>query len=152
MSLLWIILSLPFVNVLYGTVGGLILALLVKEMPLSTQMMRTSFLQISEELEQAARICGASWLAAYRRVMLPIVAPMAVSIFMLLLIDSLRDISTTILLASPSARPLPILMMELATSGNLEGAAVVATIISFLAVAIALLARRVGLRLALADE
>jgi iron(III) transport system permease protein len=147
MSMLWLIVTAPVLNVLYGTIGGLILALLVKDMPLGAQMLKTSFMQISDELEQASRVCGANWLKTYRYVVLPLIAPMVLSVFILLFINSLRDISTTILLTSPQARPLPVLMLEFAMDGNMSGASVVATIIALLAVGVAIVARAGGLRL-----
>jgi ABC-type Fe3+ transport system permease subunit len=71
---------------------------------------------------------------------------MMTSVFVWSFISSLRDISTVILLSSPSARPLSVLMMEFSISGNLEAATVVATIISATALAVALAVRRLGLR------
>lgn len=146
MSLLWLTLTLPFVNMLYGSIGALILALLIQNMPIGTQMLRTSFAQVGDELEQASRVCGARWFTTYRRIMLPLIAPMLVSIFALTFISSLRDISTTVLLAGSRTRPLSLLMMEFATAGTLEPAAAIGVILSMLAVCVALIARKLGLR------
>jgi iron(III) transport system permease protein len=79
--------------------------------------------------------------------MLPLVAPMLVSIFILVFITVLRDISTSVLLASATTRPLSLLMLEFARGGNLESAAVVGVILAALAVGVALVARKLGLRL-----
>src|SRR5437016_8244458 len=38
MSLLWLIQTLPVVNLLYGTMGALVLALVIQSMPIGTQM------------------------------------------------------------------------------------------------------------------
>lgn len=146
MSLLWLMLTLPVVNLLYGTVGALVLALVIQSMPIGTQMLRTSFGQVGDELEQASTVCGAGWLTTYRRIMLPLIAPMLVSIFVLTFISSLRDISTTILLAGSRTRPLSLLMMEFASAGTLEPAAAIGVILSALAVGVAFIARRLGLR------
>jgi iron(III) transport system permease protein len=146
MSLLWLMLTLPVVNLLYGTMGALVLALIIQSMPIGTQMLRTSFGQVGDELEQASTVSGAGWLMTYRRIMLPLIAPMLVSIFVLTFISSLRDISTTILLAGSRTRPLSLLMMEFATAGTLEPAAAIGVILSAIAIGVALIARRVGLR------
>jgi iron(III) transport system permease protein len=146
-ALLWLMLTLPGVKLLYGTMGALILALLIQSMPFGVQMLKTSFGQIAAELEQASRVCGAGWLTTYRRVMLPLVAPMLVSIFVLVFITVLRDISTSVLLAGATTRPLALLMLEFARGGNLESAAVVGVILAAMAVAVALVARKLGLRL-----
>ena len=146
MSLLWLMLTLPVVNLLYGTMGALVLALVIQSMPIGTQMLRTSFGQVGDELEQASTVSGAGWLMTYRRIMLPLIAPMLVSIFVLTFISSLRDISATILLAGSRTRPLSLLMMEFATAGTLEPAAAIGVILSAIAIGVALIARRLGLR------
>ncbi len=146
MSLLWLMLTLPLVNFLYGSMGALILALIIQNMPIGTQMLKTSFFQVGDELEQASTVCGARWITTYRRIMVPLIAPMLVSIFALTFISSLRDISTTVLLAGPRNRPLSLLMMEFATAGTFEPAAAIGVILSAVAVCVALVARKLGLR------
>jgi iron(III) transport system permease protein len=133
-------------TLLYGTIGALVLALFIQSMPFGVQLLKTSLGQVSYELEQAARMCGAGWLLTYRRIVLPLIAPMLVSVAVLTFISVLRDISTTVLLAGASTRPLSLLMLEFARGGNMEAASVVGLILSVLAVLTALLARRLGLQ------
>jgi iron(III) transport system permease protein len=109
-------------------------------------MMKNSFQQVSAELEQASRVSGAGWFTTYRRVTLPLIAPTLVSIFVLTFIATLRDISTSILLASASTRPLSLLMIEFSMAGEMEAAAVIGVVISLMAVTVAVIARRFGLR------
>ncbi|MFM9968497.1 MAG: ABC transporter permease [Burkholderiales bacterium] len=145
-AILWLLLSVPVLNIIYGSFWALILALAIKEMPIGTHMMKTSFSQVSPELEQASRISGAGWFTTYWRITLPMIAPMLVSIFVLTFIASLRDISTSILLSSASTRPLSLLMIEFSMAGELEAAAVIGVVISIMAIIVALIARRFGLR------
>jgi iron(III) transport system permease protein len=145
-ALLWLLLSVPVLNLLYGTFWALILALAIKEMPIGTHMMKNSFQQVSPELEQASRVSGANWFTTYRRITLPLIAPTIVSIFVLVFIATLRDISTSILLASASTRPLSLLMIEFSMAGEMEAAAVIGVVISATAVVVAVIARRFGLR------
>jgi iron(III) transport system permease protein len=135
----------PLLALLYGSIVALILVLVVKDLPIGTHMMKTSVGQIALELEQSSKVCGAGWLTTFRRIVLPLMRPMLVSIFVLVFLSALRDISTTILLVRPGTRPLSVLMLEYATSSSLESAAVVGVIISSLVVLVALIARRVGL-------
>jgi iron(III) transport system permease protein len=145
-AMLWMLLSVPVLYFIYGTYWALILALAIKEMPIGTHMMKTSFGQVSEELEQASRVCGAGWITTYLRVTLPLIAPMLVSIFVLTFIATLRDISTTILLSSASTRPLSLLMIEFSMAGEMEAAAVIGVVISLMAIVVALFVRHFGLR------
>ncbi|HLH24279.1 MAG TPA: iron ABC transporter permease [Chloroflexota bacterium] len=144
-ALLWLLLSLPVLGWLYGGIGALLFALIVKELPLGVNLSSVAFLQISTELEEAARMCGAGWWTTYRRVLLPLIAPTLVGLFAITFIGALRDISTTVLLATPGTRTLSLLMFELSMAGNLESAAIVGLIITVLALGVALIARRLGL-------
>ena len=44
-------------------------------MTLGVQVIKVHMLQLGAEIEEAARLAGASWLAAFRRVLLPLTAP-----------------------------------------------------------------------------
>ena len=118
LSLLWIFLSVRFFNFLYGTMFVLIFSVVLKDMPIGTQMFKAAFAQVTEELEQASRICGAGPFTTFRRITLPLIAPMIVSIFVLVFMSSIRDISTPILLATPATTPLSVLMLERSVAGR----------------------------------
>ena len=147
LSLLWLFLSVPVLNFFYGTLLVLIFALILKDMPLGTQMIRAAFLQVGSELEQASRVVGASSFMTFRRITMPLVAPMLVSIFVLVFMSSIRDISTPVLLAFPSTTPLAVLMLERSVAGEIEKASVIGVILSGLAILTTLGMRRLGFRL-----
>ena len=146
MALLQLILDVPVLSLIYGTLGALILALIVANMPLGTQMIRTSLAQISDELEQASTICGARWETTFRRIMLPMIAPMFGSIFIITLMSAIRDMSTTVLLAGAHTRPLSLLLLEYANAGHFEAASVLGVILSIIAVCVTAILWRSGLR------
>jgi iron(III) transport system permease protein len=146
MALVQLILDVPMLSVMYGTLGALILALVVANMPLGTQMIRTSFSQIADELEQASAVCGARWPMTFRRIMLPLIAPMFGSIFLVTLMSAIRDMSTTVLLAGAHTRPLSLLLLEYANAGRFEAASVIGVILSLIAVSVTALLWRSGLR------
>jgi iron(III) transport system permease protein len=138
---------MPVLGILYGNVGALLLALFIKELPLGVNLSSVAFLQLSRDLEQSARVCGASWFTTYRRITLPLIAPTLVAIFIVTFIGAVRDIGTTILLVSPQNQSLSLLMFEFANSGSLGAASVVGTIVTIVSVGVALVARRLGLKL-----
>jgi iron(III) transport system permease protein len=146
-ALLWIVLAVPGLKLLYGTMAVLVLALLIQNMPFATQILRSAVGQVSVELEEAARMSGGSWLTTYRRVLMPLIAPTLISVFVLTFVTSIRDISSTVLLSSANSQPLAVLMLAFATSGNVTAASAVGVILSLLAVGIAILARSRGVRL-----
>jgi len=147
LSLLWIFLSVRLFNFLYGTMFVLIFSVVLKDMPIGTQMFKAAFAQIAAELEQASRVAGAGPFTTFRRITIPLVAPMIVSIFVLVFMSSIRDISTPILLATPATTPLSVLMLERSVAGEIEKAAVIGVILSGLAIITAVVMRRLGLRL-----
>jgi iron(III) transport system permease protein len=148
-ALLWLLLSLPGMSFIYGTFVPLILVLIVKEMPIGTHMMKAALGQISRELEEASWACGAGRFTTFWRISLPLVTPTLISIFAIVLIGALRDISTTILLVTAKTRPLSVLMLEYSRGGQLEVASIIGVLITTVAIAMAMLARRFGLRMAI---
>jgi iron(III) transport system permease protein len=148
LGLLWLFLGTPLRGVLYGSVTGIILAMVIKDSPLSTQFFKASFLQIGAELEESARVSGASWWQTYWRVLLPLLAPTAITVGLLSFLSAIRDISTPVLLYSAQSRPLSILMLEYSFSGEMERGAAIGVLITVFVMIVTLVSRAVGLRLA----
>jgi iron(III) transport system permease protein len=144
-SVLWLILASPLLSFLYGSVASLILIMIVAQMPIGVQMMKASIRQIAAELEQSSRVCGAGPMRTFFSIVAPLIRPMLVSIFVIVFISALRDISTIIFLASARSQTLSLLMMQFATSSNLEASAVIGVITTAIVLVVALLARRFGL-------
>jgi iron(III) transport system permease protein len=145
----WLIIFLrvPGVSLLYGTLVPLIIVLIVKELPLGTLLLTTSIQQISGELEEAARVSGAGFATTFRRITLPLIAPMLVSVFMLVFVSTLRDVATVVLLAPANTNTLPLLMFDYANVGRFEAGAVIGVIMSVAALIIVTVASRAGLKL-----
>jgi iron(III) transport system permease protein len=145
-SMLWLILASPLLSFLYGSLTSLILIMIIAQMPIGVHMMKTSIRQIAVELEHSSRVCGAGPARTFCSIVLPLIKPMLVSIFVLVFISALRDISTIIFLASARSQTLSLLMMQFATSSNLEASAVVGVITTAIVVVVALVTRRFGLQ------
>lgn len=144
---LTIFLNTPILANYHGTIVPMVLALLVMTMPLAVSMAQSAASQLPREFEEASLMAGAGRLATLRAVTLPLMAPMMISIFLFAMMQTLRDISATVLLATPTTRTLPLLMFSYTSNGNLEAASVVGVIISFTALIITLLVLRMARRL-----
>jgi iron(III) transport system permease protein len=144
LSLLWIYLGFPVLNVLYGSVAGLVVAMLIKEMPGGVNLMKNGIARIGLELEEAAYTSGAGWWELYRRVLLPLLSPTAVTVSLFVFVGCVKDISTMILLATPTTRPLSLLVLDYATNGSIENGAVVGVIAAAMAIGVAFLGRRLS--------
>ncbi|HEY4134676.1 MAG TPA: iron ABC transporter permease [Alphaproteobacteria bacterium] len=145
-TLLSLLLNVPLISGLYGTIVPLIMALIIKELPIGVQLLRTSLSQISGQLEEAASMSGAGFAYIFRRVTLPLIAPMLVSVFLLVFAGTIRDISTIVLIATPGMRTLSLLMFDFAASGRFESAAVIGIIIAVISLAMTAFAFRMGER------
>jgi len=149
-SVLWLILEGPALGFLYGSLLSLVLIMIIAQMPIGVHMMKTSIRQISVELEHSSRVCGAGPIRTFYAIVLPLVRPMLVSIFVIIFISAMRDISTLIFLASARTQTLSLLMMQFAASSNLEAGAVIGVITTAIVIVVALVARRYGLNVAAA--
>jgi len=146
LALLWLYLETPLRAVLYGSMTGMVLAMIIKELPVATQLLKAGFIRLGDELEEAARICGASWPLTYCRIILPLVSPVLISVAVLSFQGAVRDIATIVFLYSNASRPLSILLLEYSFSGELERGAAVGIIIVAMISVMALIARRLGYR------
>jgi iron(III) transport system permease protein len=135
-TLLGLVLETPGLSILYGTFVPLLLALLIKELPIGVQLLRGSIAQVSGQLEEAAVMCGAGFAMIFQRVTLPLIAPMLASVFLLVFASTLRDVSTVALIATPGTRTMALLMFDFTLSGQLEPATVVGVIIAVVCIVV----------------
>jgi len=147
LALLWMVLSSgAYVKLAYGSVGLLILAIIIKEMPLGTQMIKAAVQQIGAELEEASSAAGAGWLNYFGRILLPLLKPTMVSVGIIVFISAIRDIPTIIFLSTHESRTLSLLMLDYIAEADQEKAAVLGVFIVILIFAMLLIARLLGFR------
>ncbi len=147
LGFLWLFLATPARVILYGSVLGIIVAFVIRGAPLNTQLFKSSLLQLGPELEEASRVAGATWLRMYRKILLRLLAPTAVTVGLITFLNSLYDISLPVLLFSPPSRPLSILMLEYSFSGARERGAAVGALITCFVMVVLLVSRKLGYRL-----
>ncbi|HZJ03032.1 MAG TPA: iron ABC transporter permease, partial [Thermoleophilia bacterium] len=141
LGFLWLFLATPLRVVLYGSLIGLTIALVVGHLPTGTVQLKAALLQVSEQQEEAAAICGARKLTRYRKVMLPLLGPSVAAAAVLTFASAVRDISTVVLLASRRTQPLSLLMLEYGFEGRLESAAALGLLITMIMGVVTLIAR-----------
>jgi iron(III) transport system permease protein len=151
LSVLWLFLATPLRFIFYGTVWGIALALILADSPVATQAFKAGFLQLGADLEEAARVSGASWWATYRRILLPLLAPIATAVGLMNFGSALTSISTPVLLYSHQSRPLAILLLEYSFTGELERAAALGLLITAIIGSMMIIGRKFGLQLSGSD-
>ena len=102
LGMLWLFLATPLRFLFYGTVGGIALALILADSPVTTQAFKAGLLQLGAELEEAARVSGASWAYTSWRILLPLLAPIAAAVGLMNFGSALTSISIPVLLYSHS--------------------------------------------------
>jgi iron(III) transport system permease protein len=147
LGLLWLFLATPLRFFLYGTVWGIAFALILADSPVTTQAFKAGLLQLGADLEESARVSGASWLYTYRRILLPLLAPIAAAVGLMNFGSALTSISTPVLLYSHQSRPLAILLLEYSFTGELERAAALGLLITLIVGSMMIVGRRLGLKL-----
>ena len=102
----------------YGTIWIMLIAYITRFMPYGLRYNTTSMLQIHKELEESAAMSGASWSTAFRRIILPLLKPGLLAGWIYVMIVSIRELSTSILLYSPDTQVISIVIWELWENGQ----------------------------------
>ena len=89
---------------IYGTLWIIFIAYVTRFLPYGMRYNSASMLQIHKELEESAAMSGASWSMTFRRVVLPLLKPGLLAGFIYVMIVSIRELSSSILLYSPGTR------------------------------------------------
>jgi iron(III) transport system permease protein len=148
LALLWVVLgSGGVLRPLYGTIFLLVLAMIIKEMPLGSQIIKASVLQISKELEEASDTSGASWVTTFRRIIIPLLTPTLSAVGIIVFIAAVREIPAVVFLSTNKSRTISLLMLDSIAEANMEKAAVIGFFIVFLVLILLLIARFLGSRL-----
>ena len=83
---------------IYGTLWIMFIAYVTRFLPYGMRYNSASMLQIHKELEESAAMSGASWTMTFRRVILPLLKPGLLAGFIYVMIVSIRELASSILL------------------------------------------------------
>jgi iron(III) transport system permease protein len=103
---------------IYGTMWIMFIAYITRFLPYGLRYNTTSMLQIHKELEESAEMSGASWATTFWRVILPLMKPGLLAGWIYVVIVSIRELSTSILLYSPGTEVVSIVIWELWENGQ----------------------------------
>jgi iron(III) transport system permease protein len=149
LGLLWMFLGTPFLRPIYGTIWALVLVAILQGKLTGVQLCKSTFLQLGQELEDAARTAGAGWISVYFRIWLPLITPTLILIGMMHFVITAQATSHIVLLATRDTITLSLLALEFASGGTAqrEEAGIIGLIIVLMTVGVALVARGFGTRL-----
>lgn len=103
---------------IYGSIWILFIAYVTRFLPYGMRYNTTSMVQLHKELEESAAMSGASWLTAFRKVVLPLLKPGLLAGWIYIVIVSVRELSSSILLYSPGTEVVSIIIWEMWQNGQ----------------------------------
>ena len=142
LSMLWLMLRYDLLAPLYGTFIPLLIVLAIKELPIGVHLFKVAIEQLSPQLEEAAAVAGAGQLYLIRRITLPLLSSAIVSVFIIVFIAVIKEISSIVLVAAPGTETISLLLYEYAFTGKAESASVIGVLYSVAALALAILVSR----------
>lgn len=103
---------------IYGTLFILFIAYVTRYIPYGIRYTAASLAAVGTELEESATMSGATWGDTFRRVVLPLMAPGIVAGWIYVVVVSVRELSSSILLYSQNTRVLSVTIWELWQNGQ----------------------------------
>jgi iron(III) transport system permease protein len=143
LGLLWVYVAVPLP--IYGTIAILLIAYVTHYLPFGVRAASAALRQLHPELNEAARVTGATWLHAMRRVTLPLLRPTIISAWALLFVMAMQEVSSSILLYSSRSVVLSVAVFDLWENGNPSDVAALGFVqlaVGFVVVGLLLRARR----------
>ncbi len=125
---------------IYGTLWIMFIAYVTRFMPYGMRYNTTSMVQLHKELEESAAMSGASWFTSFRRIVLPLLKPGLLAGWIYIVIVSVRELSSSILLYSPGTEVVSIVIWEMWQNGQYVelsafGVMLIATLFTFVMMA-----------------
>jgi iron(III) transport system permease protein len=139
-ALLWAYVHPPFA--LYGTLWILLLAYMTHYIPYGVRTITGSLRQVSDELERAALICGATRTRSFRDVMLPLVRSGVLAGWMLMFVSMIRELSASIFLFVPGTETIAVSLVERWQEGDFSSVAVLSLTVVAVSLAVIVAVRR----------
>ena len=120
----------------YGTIWILLFVFVIARLSYATRMTNASLIQIHKDLDEAARVSGASSAATLLRVILPLLAPTLGYAWLWIALLVYRELTLAILLTTRENLTLPVLVWNLWANGGLGPAAALTLVLMALMIPI----------------
>jgi len=141
---LWLGKVHPALN-FYGTLVIIIVGSVIVYIPFSSRIAVGNVVQIHSRLEEAARLCGASWTQQMREIFLPLFRDTTAIIWFYLLIHIFQLITVAIMTYTSSTRVVPVEVFTLYLNANLELVSAISTMFVGTTLLLLLLLRYMGI-------
>jgi iron(III) transport system permease protein len=111
-ALFWTFLLVPGVNLIYGTIWPMVIALVFIRLPFTTRIISGNMVQISDELLDASQVNGAGFARTFTRILMPLIKEGLFNSFVYTLIDSMRELGGVVILATAATPTFTTLLLQ----------------------------------------
>jgi iron(III) transport system permease protein len=98
---LWVVLWVPGMNLLHGTLAVMVLAFMMRDLPSAYATIAPSFLQVGKEIDQSARVSGASWWRTFRSIVVPLAKPALIACYLIVFVSFIKEYASAVFLYAP---------------------------------------------------
>jgi iron(III) transport system permease protein len=128
LALMYVYLTLDFIPI-YGTSMIILVAFVTKYLPFSSRTMGASIIQIHKELEEAARVSGASLFTVLRKIVIPLLLPTVAGVAIWVAVHAMRELSMALMLNSTSNNVISFLIWSHWEGGDLKHASALGVVL-----------------------
>jgi len=118
LGFLWAMILFPAVGTLHNTIAILAIAFTMRYLPTGLGAVSPALLQVSPELDRAARVSGADWWTTSWAVSLRLLKPALFSAFAVLFICFFKDYATAVFLFAPGSEVIGTTLLSFWIQGD----------------------------------
>jgi len=136
---------------IYGTLWIMLIAYVTRFLPYGMRYNTASLLQVHRELEESAAMSGASPGSAFGRIVLPLLRPGLIAGWIYIVIVSIRELASSILLYSAGTEVVSVTIWELWQNGQYVELSALGVMMILVLLGFVVLAEFLGRRFGLAE-
>ncbi|GGQ96973.1 ABC transporter permease [Deinococcus ruber] len=146
LALFWLFIFVPVLKPIRPTLLSIAIAYTIVWMPYGVRLITAALGQVSRDLEEAARISGATATGAFVRATLPVLRPGLIAAWLLIFMQFVREYSSGVYLLSPGTEVLGAQIVQLWSTGAVDAIAALSSLQIIIIVAVYAIATRIGVR------
>jgi iron(III) transport system permease protein len=100
----------------------LLIAYLTAYLPYGIRFASGGIAQLHKELEEAGKMAGAGYGQIFRRILLPLLAPVAISAWLYIFVLAVRELGASLMLVGPGTHVLGTITLTMWEEGGSYGA------------------------------
>lgn len=148
LTILTVYISVPGV---YGTMWILVIAYVTAFLPYGLRYAQPALIQISQDMEDAAAICGVGWFQRFVSILVPLIKTALFGSWIYVFMLSFRELSRSVILYTAENNVISVELFNLWNNGNLPQVAAFSVLLMILLMPLGFFVRRVSDRSRYAD-